>query len=162
MVQRREVVVAGKVFDLGSSLIPNWNLDQTVSWGLSQYRVLALGKSPRTLEWIDLSAKRFLKIIGDISIHPVTPLVMAHFAAGLRGCQRWEGHPFAKAGGELSWDSVRNYCKGVKTMLSALAREGAICENPLANYRLPTVLEKLPVTWTAEQVRKILEQVEPW
>lgn len=165
MVQRKEVVVAGKVFDLGEYLPeqPNWNPGQTVSWGLSEYRDIAkgLGKSPRTLEWFDLSTRQFIKIIGDIPIDSVTPLVMVHFAAGLKERPRWEGHPFAKAGGEISETTARNYCKGIKTMFSVLARVGAIPENPLATYHPPTAPEKLPTTWKADQVRKIIDQTKP-
>lgn len=89
MIQRREVAVAGRVFDLGEYLpehVPNQNLDQTVSWGLSEYRDIAkgLGHSSWTIEWFGLSARHFLEIIGDIPIHEVTPLVMIHFATGLK------------------------------------------------------------------------------
>jgi len=159
MVQRKQVVVAGKVFDLGEYLpehVPNRNPDQTVSWALSEYRDIAkgLGHASGTVDWFDLSARHFLEIIGNIPIHEVTPLVMVHFAAGLKERPRWEGHPFAKAGGELAPTSVRNYCKGVKTMFSVLARVGSIPENPLATYQPPTAPEKLPTTWKPDQVRK--------
>ena len=96
MIQRKEVVVAGKVFDLGEyplEQVPNQNLDQTVSWALSEYRDITrgLGHAKGTVDWFSLSAKHFLEIIGDIPIHEVTPLVMTRFAAGLVERPRWEG-----------------------------------------------------------------------
>lgn len=166
MVQRKQVVVAGKVFDLGEyppEQVPNRNPGQTMSWAVSEYRDIAdgLGHSKGTVDWFNLSVKHFLEITGDRPICEVTPLVMIHFAGGLKERPRWQGHPFAKAGGELSPISVRNYCKGVKTMLSVLARVGAIPENPLASYTPPKAPDKRPTTWKPDQVRKIIDQTHP-
>lgn len=163
----KQVVVGGRAFDfdLGEFLQEHDpNRDQTVSWALSEYRDIArgLGHAKGTVDWFSLSAKHFLEIIGDIPIHEVTPRVMARFAAGLVERPRWQGHPYAKAGGELSPTSVRNYLKGVKTLFSVLARVEAIPENPLASYTPPEEKnKKLPRTLTADEVRKTIEQTDP-
>jgi integrase/recombinase XerD len=71
---------------------------------------------------------------------------------------RWQNHRFAKPGGSLSPDAIQTYARGVKTMLSNLAREHIIPYNPLHEYHPPRGQEKLPTTWTPDQMRQILAQ----
>jgi hypothetical protein len=95
VVQRREVMVAGQVYDLGELPGDTGNLapgfDHALSWAVSQYEFVATanGNSSKTVDWVKLSTKLLVDEMGDIPVLSLSAQVMHGFTSKLRERPRW-------------------------------------------------------------------------
>jgi len=136
--------------------------DHTLSWGLSQWKIIARadGRSEKTVEGVEGAIKLLKDFLGDVPLMVMTSQEMRRFVIALRQRQPWQDHPYAKpqANKLLSPGAVNNRVRAIKSMFSTLARERFIEENPLRDYHAPGPGESIPATLTTEQMALLLSQ----
>ena len=98
------------------------------------------GKSEYTIAWVVGATRQFEQFLGDgIRLEDLTPHDMRCWIAAMRERKRYASHAFAHSDKPLSATTINNYVRGIKLLLSTLAREDVIPEHPVARFRAPKI-----------------------
>ena len=123
------------------------------------------GRSQKTIDWYASNLIRFLKYLRDRqlpdSIENIGLPEVRNFIFHLQNeVTRWESSPHTKDRKRLSPFSVQGYARTIKAFWSWLMVEGYISTNPMEKLKLPKVPRKVIVTFTAEQLEKIISKLD--
>jgi site-specific recombinase XerD len=132
----------------------------SLAQAISAYRTIAAsdGKSANTIEWVTGSSHYLEQFLGDntlleeISVYDIRRWVMA-----MRQKTRWAGRPGRGNSGPLSSTSINNYVRGVKLLLSTLAKEGLIAPHPVASMPAPKPAKAAIKPFAEYELRRIFK-----
>ena len=123
------------------------------------------GRSQRTIDWYASNLARFLKYLRGHqlpdSIENIGVPEVRNFIYYLQNeVFRWENSPHTKDRKRLSPFSVQGYVRTIKAFWSWLMVEGYISNNPMEKLKLPKVPRKVIVTFTADQLKKMISRLD--
>lgn len=123
------------------------------------------GRSQRTIDWYASNLIRFLKYLRNRqlpgSVKDIGVTEARSFIFYLQNeVTRWEDSPHTKDGKRLSPFSVQGYVRTIKAFWSWLMAEGYISNNPMERLKIPKVPRKVIVTFSPEQLKKMINQLD--
>jgi site-specific recombinase XerD len=123
----------------------------------SAYKTIAVsnGLSARTIEWVVSSARYLQEFLGDeVQLEDISTQDVKRWILAMRQRRCWTGHP-VKNPRPLSATSINNYVRGVKILLSTLAREGFIPPHPVAGIPGPKPAKVAIKPYSEGELRRI-------
>ena len=122
------------------------------------------GRSQKTIDWYASNLTRFLQYLRNRqlpdSISDIGVSEARSFIFYLQNeVTRWENSPHTRDKKRLSPFSVQGYVRTIKAFWSWLMAEGFISDNPMGKLKIPKVPRKIIVTFTVEQVKKMIDQL---
>jgi len=94
-------------------------------------------------------------------VDAIGPGEIRSFILYLKQKGRFSEHPYATPQeGRLSDHTVNTYLRAVRAFWSWLMEEGIIIDNPFHHVKLPKVTKKVVTTFTAEQIKALLEAID--
>ena len=123
------------------------------------------GRSQNTIDWYASNLTRFLKYLRNHqlpdSIEVIGVQEVRSFIFYLQNeVTRWEGSPHTRDVKRLSPFSVQGYVRTIKAFWSWLMAEGFILNNPMEKLKVPKVPRKVIATFTPEQIKKMISQLD--
>ncbi len=123
------------------------------------------GRSQNTIDWYASNLIRFLKYLRhhqlSDSVKDICVSEARSFIFYLQNeVTRWESSPYTRDGRRLSPFSVQGYVRTIKAFWSWLMAEGYIQNNPMEKLKLPKVPRKVIATFSPEQIKKMISQLD--
>jgi site-specific recombinase XerD len=127
----------------------------------SAYKTIAVsnGLSARTIEWVVSSARYLQEFLGDeVQLEDISTQDVKRWILAMRQRRCWTGHP-VKNPRPLSATSINNYVRGVKILLSTLAKEGFIPPHPVAGIPAPKPAKVAIKPYSEGELRRIFKSL---
>jgi len=123
------------------------------------------GKSKKTIDAVTSSVtyfERFLRYKGLVAdVTEIGPREIRAFILYLQQKKCFSTHPFAKPQSRgLSGHTINCYLRSIRAFWSWLEVEGLIEQNPFSGLRIPKAPKKAIPTFSADQIRALLTQVD--
>jgi site-specific recombinase XerD len=123
------------------------------------------GKSPNYISLVSTSVKFFVHYLEERGLSTDVTEIKAQLIRGfilhLQGMNRFAEHPFAKPQETgLSGYTINTYMRSLRAFWSWLEEEGIIEESPFCQFKIPRAPKKLIPTFSEEQVKALLAQVD--
>jgi integrase/recombinase XerD len=132
----------------------------TISEALTAYRICAQAenRSPRTIQWIDSSARYLAQFLGeDAEITSITATDIRRFIISLQHSTKYRNHPYVLPQDvPISPQTIETYCRALRALFGHLRREDLIDLNPFEKIKIPKVPRKVVPTFTEEEVTRLL------
>ena len=124
------------------------------------------GKSPRTVEWYNLTLRQFHRFL--VESHKPTRLgelgepEAREFILYLQGVDRWRDNPYVSSSrGKLAAISIQTYIRALRAFFSWLHERGYTDGHRLAKLKPPRAPTKVVQILTEQDITRVLSSIDP-
>jgi len=123
------------------------------------------GKSPKYISLVVTATRSLLRYLAAESLPTLVSQIgvgnLRGFILYLQRARRFQSHPFARPQNSgLAGHTINSYLRSLSAFWSWLEREGIVEQNPFSQLKIPKAPQKIIPTFSEQQVRALLAQVD--